>query len=221
MKFTNTLVDVLKNFSTINQSILFKPGKIVSTVSPLKTILANAIVDVEIEKEFAIYDLHEFLAVVSLMPNSEVSFTEHQIILSSNRKKIKYTFAHPSTITASQYNTINLEDKDVITSFNLPYNEILNLSKISAVWKSDTISISGDDGIVTIKAGNLKDQSSSAYLFEVGDVQKPFNQRFSMNIKVESLRLLNKNYIVTIPNKKLVQFSDVDQSVTYWLAVDQ
>lgn len=221
MKFTNQLVDVLRNFSTINQSILFKPGKIVSTVSPLKTILANATVDVEIEKEFAIYDLHEFLAIVSLMPNCDVSFTAHQIVLGTKQKKIKYTFAHPSTIVASQYNSIELQSNDIITTFDLPYSEISNLNKISAIWKSDTITIEGEDGNVVIKAGNTKDPSSSNYVFEVENVQKPFTQRFSLSLKIESLRVLNKNYTVVIPNKKLIQMTDVDQSVTYWIATDK
>ena len=40
MNLSTDTIDVLKNFSNINQNILVKPGKTVQTISTMKNILA-------------------------------------------------------------------------------------------------------------------------------------------------------------------------------------
>ena len=57
MNFSNETLSVLKNFSTINPSIAFKPGQIVRTISPQKTIMAAATVPEDFDKSAAIYDV--------------------------------------------------------------------------------------------------------------------------------------------------------------------
>ncbi len=60
MKLSNETLSVLKNFASINQGILFKPGKTIRTISTHKNILAEAVVSEEIPKEFGVYDLNNF-----------------------------------------------------------------------------------------------------------------------------------------------------------------
>lgn len=222
MKFTRKLVDVLKNFSCINPSILFKQGDTVSTVSPQKTVLATAKVDTVVSQDFAIYDLHEFLGVLSLMPNCDVLFTDHQIVLSNGtNNKVKYTFANPQTIVCSPYKEIEFADADIITEFEFASVDINNLIKMSAIWKTEDILIEGVNGEVTIKAGNLKDNTSSTYTCNISTVVKPFTTNFNYNIKVESLKIINSNYMVTVPTKKLIKLKNADADITYWLATAQ
>ena len=57
MKISNKTLDVLKNFSEINQSILITQGNKIKTVSALKNILAHAEVEETFPKDFAIYQL--------------------------------------------------------------------------------------------------------------------------------------------------------------------
>ena len=44
MKLSKQTIEILKNFSSINMSVVLKPGSKIRTVSPQKTILAQAIV---------------------------------------------------------------------------------------------------------------------------------------------------------------------------------
>ena len=60
MKLSNETLTVLKNFAGINQSILVRKGNKLRTMSVMKTVLAEATVNEEFEKEFAIYDLNQF-----------------------------------------------------------------------------------------------------------------------------------------------------------------
>ena len=66
MKLSNGTINVLKNFSTINQNLVIKEGSDISTMSAMKNIVAKAKVEEAFTKEFAIYDLNEFLSALSL-----------------------------------------------------------------------------------------------------------------------------------------------------------
>jgi hypothetical protein len=66
MKLSNDTLNVLKNFASINQSIMFKKGKTLKTVSGGKNVLAEATINEEIPADFGVYNLNEFLSVLSL-----------------------------------------------------------------------------------------------------------------------------------------------------------
>ena len=66
MKLTQRTFQVLKNFSTINPTLSVCKGNVIRTVSQNKTVLAEAQVQEEFPRDFAIYDLSEFLGVISL-----------------------------------------------------------------------------------------------------------------------------------------------------------
>ena len=54
MKLSDKTLSVLKNFSTINQSLLFKQGNKLRTISVMKNILAEATITEEIPTDFGI-----------------------------------------------------------------------------------------------------------------------------------------------------------------------
>ena len=54
---SNRTLDVLKNFSTINSNILVKPGNVLTTISPIKNVMAEATVEEDFDTEFGIWDL--------------------------------------------------------------------------------------------------------------------------------------------------------------------
>ena len=66
MKLSKQTIAILSNYSDINQSILVKQGNKLRTISVMKNILAEAEVEEEFPKDFAIYDLPQFLKVLRL-----------------------------------------------------------------------------------------------------------------------------------------------------------
>jgi len=72
MKLSDKTLNILKNFSNINQSILFKQGNKLTTISVMKNILAECTIQEEIPKDFGIYDLNQFLNGLSLYQNPEL-----------------------------------------------------------------------------------------------------------------------------------------------------
>ena len=56
MKLSEKTVNLLKNFASINQSILFKRGDSLRTMSVMKNILAEAQIPEDFPRQFGIYD---------------------------------------------------------------------------------------------------------------------------------------------------------------------
>ena len=61
MKLSDKTLALLKNFAGINQSILVKQGSKLRTISIAKNILAEVEITEEFPRDFAIYDLNQFL----------------------------------------------------------------------------------------------------------------------------------------------------------------
>ena len=83
MKLSIETKEILKNFSTINQNLVIKEGSKISTMSAMKNIIANATVTENFPKEFAIYDLNEFLAALSLFTKPELDFKDDYVMIDS------------------------------------------------------------------------------------------------------------------------------------------
>ena len=93
MKLSAKTFNVLKNFSTINPSILIKEGSTLSTISPTKTILAKATVPDVFPCNVAIYDLSRFIRSVSLFENPDFDFGEKSVTIRDELRSIVYDVA--------------------------------------------------------------------------------------------------------------------------------
>ena len=109
MKLSDKTLTLLKNFSSINQSILFKEGSSLRTISVMKNILAEATIEEELPKDFGIYDLNQFLNGLNLHQNAELDFVnESYVVIKEGRSRSKYFFADPSVIVTPPDKSISL-----------------------------------------------------------------------------------------------------------------
>ena len=102
MNLSNETVSVLKNFASINQNLVIKSGNNISTMSAMKNIVASAEVKETFPTEFAIYDLNEFLASVSLFDNPTLDFKDDFVVMTEDgsvSKALKYWYSDPSVVT--------------------------------------------------------------------------------------------------------------------------
>ena len=102
MKLSDKTISVLKNFSSINQSILFKEGNKLRTISVMKNILAEATISEEFAKDFGVYDLNQFLNGLSLHQRPELDFgNDGYVVIREGKMRSKYFFADPNVIAVS------------------------------------------------------------------------------------------------------------------------
>jgi len=216
MKLSEKTVNLLKNFASINQSILFKRGDSLRTMSVMKNILAEADISEEIPQDFAIYDLVQFLNGVSLYGDPQLDFgnESYVTILDGKNHRTKYFFADPSVIVTPPEKTLTLPTEDVC--FNLDTNSLTQLLKAAAVYQLPDFSVVGDAGVVKIMVHDKKNDTSNEYSVIVGET----TDNFSFNFKVENIKILPGSYEVVISQKLLSRFVNENYNLTYFIALE-
>ena len=207
-------VSILKNLSTINQSILIKPGKELSSMSVMKNILVKASIQEEFEKVVAIYDLNQFLNCLSLIPGAEIDLNSSSITISNGKTSIDYRYSDPSVITAPPDKELSLPSEDVCVV--LTEDHLESVKKAAAVLQIPDVSLIGDGSRIYLTVRDKKNSGSNSYRVEVGETEDVFQ----FNMKVENLRLINGDYDVIISAKNLAYFTNHGRPVSYYIAME-
>ena len=215
MKLSDKTISVLKNFSSINQSILFKEGSKLRTISVMKNILAEATVTEEFMKDFGIYDLNQFLNGLSLHSSPELDFqNDGYVMIREGKSRSKYFFADPNVIVTPPEKDITLPSEDVC--FEVSTDQLEKLLKASAVYQLPDLSAVGDNGVVKLVVRDKKNDTSNDYAVVVGETEATF----SFNFKVENIKVLPGTYEVVVSQKLLSRFTSKNHDLTYYIALE-
>ena len=215
MKLSDKTLSFLKNFSTINQSILFKEGSKLRTISVMKNILAEATVTEEFTKDFGIYDLNQFLNGLSLHQQPELDFVNDQyVVIREGKSRSKYFFADPNVIVTPPEKEIKLPSEDV--RFELSTEQLDKLLKAAAVYQLPDICAVGEAGVVKLVVRDKKNDTSNDYAVIVGET----DNTFCFNFKVENIKVLPGTYEVVVSQKLLSRFTSKNHDLTYYIALE-
>jgi hypothetical protein len=215
MKLSDKTLTLLKNFSSINQSILFKEGNTLRTISVMKNILAEANIEEELPKDFGIYDLNQFLNGLNLHQNAELDFqNDGYVVIKEGKSRSKYFFADPNVIITPPDKEISLPSEDVC--FILDTKELDKLLKAAAVYQLPDLSVVGEAGVVKLVVRDKKNDTSNDFSVVVGETDGVF----TFNFKVENIKILPGNYEVVISRKLLSRFKNTSFDVTYHIALE-
>lgn len=214
MKLSDKTVGILKNFSTINQNILIKEGSKLRTMSTMKNILAEADVSEAFPSDFGIYDLNEFLGVLTLAKDADLNFDNSSFLTAnSGPTKIKYFYSDPSILTTPP-ETFNAPETDV--EFSVPQDVLADVLKAAAVVQLPDVTITSDGTPgVQITATDLKNTTSNTYT-QVLDIDRP---PFEAIFKAENLKMMSGDYNVSIATTAGVSHW-VGTDVSYWIAME-
>ena len=215
MKLSDKTLTLLKNFSNINQSILFKKGSSLKTISVMKNILAEATIDEDLPTDFGIYDLNQFLNGLGLHQSPELDFAnDGYVVIREGRSRTKYFFADPNVIVTPPDKEITLPSEDV--SFELSTSQLDKLLKAAAIYQLPDLSAVGENGVVKLLVRDKKNDTSNDYSVVVGETESVF----SFNFKVENIKILPGTYDVVVSQKLLSRFTCKDYDLTYYIALE-
>jgi len=212
MKLSDKTIQILKNFATINQSILVRPGNVLKTITPLKTILAQATVTENFEQEFAIYELPRFLGTISLFSDPEFTFQEKYVTISSGKQRVNYTYADASMIMTPPSKEISFPNTEV--EFTITADQLSTISKAGAVLQMPEIAVVGEDGLISIRAIDSKNSSADVFSLDVGECDKDFKVIF----RPENLKLITSDYKVSLTTAGICRFES--DNLTYWVTTE-
>ena len=216
MKLSENTLSILKNFSSINQSILFKQGNNLRTISVMKNILAEATIEEELPKDFGIYDLNQFLNGIDVLYKSpEFDFqNDGYVVIKEGRMRSKFFFADPNVIVTPPDKEIELPSEDV--SFDLGTEQLNKLLKAANLYQLPDLSVVGEDGVVKLVVRDKKNETSNIFSIIVGETESVF----AFNFKVENIKILPGTYDVVVSQKLLSRFTSKNHNLTYFIALE-
>lgn len=219
MELSDRTLSVLKNFANINSNVVFREGNELKTISVAKNILAKATLPDTFPKTFGVYDLGEFLSVLSLVENPTLSFEENSVVISdaSGLRGNRYFF--------SDIDMLSTPSKDVImpeaeVKFTLDNDTLGRLRRASSVLGHDSISITPDGNNVKLTVIDNEDATSNSFFSYVeGEFQEGVDFNFVLN--VNNLRIMNEDYEVSISSKLISNFKSKQSQIEYFIALEK
>ena len=212
---SKSTIEVLKNFCSINKSIVIKPGNKVATLSINKNILAIADVEESFDTQISIYDLGVFLGGLSLFDQPKIDTSERNYVTVSDQRgksKTRFFYADPDIITQAPEKEISLPSEDV--SFRLEAGVLQQLQRAASVYQLPDLCLFSAAGDMHLCVTDKKNDTSNSYSVEVGESDDEFCYCF----KVENLKLLAGDYNVTVSKHNVALFQG--SGIKYFIALE-
>ena len=219
MELSENTLNVLKNFSGVNQNMMIRTGNTIKTISEARTVLATAKVSEEFPIDFGIYDLNEFIGVLSLVDTPRLDFKDEFVVVndSTGRSKVKYFFSSEDTLTSPQKD-ITMPESNV--KFTLDNDTMNKLKRAASTLGHGEVSISGQDGVLSLSVVDSQNMTSNAFSIDVdGEFDK--DAVFNFILSINNLKILPGDYEVAISSKLISQFSHKSLDVKYWIALEK
>jgi hypothetical protein len=220
MKLSENTLAVLKNFGNINSGLYLKKGKTVKTVSSHKNILAQATISDEIPSDFGLYDVNEFLSVVSLHKDDlSLDFDSKNVVISGRggRSKIKYRACEPTMITIPPEKEIQMPDAEI--EFELTAEDFRWVLDAANVLGSPQISVESDGSSIKLNTIDLQNDSAHTDSLELNT--KGNGSTYKMIFKTENIsKVLMGAYDVRISSKGISHFKNKKFPIEYWVTTE-
>ena len=219
MKLSNDTLNILRNFGGINQGILFKQGKKLKTVSSHKNILAEADINEDIPSEFGIYDLNNFLSVISLHkddPSFEFDDKQVTIVGNKGRSKIKYRFTPANMIVVPPEKQLTMPEPEI--KFEFKAEDFEWVLRAASVLSSPHVAIESDGAKINIVTLDLQNDSAHTDALEIADGN---GNKFKMIFKTENIsKVMPGSYDVAISSKGVSHFTNKTVPLQYYISTE-
>ena len=213
-------LEVLKNFSGINSNIIVTPGNVLHTMSPVMSIVGKAKIAETFEIPFGIFDLGEFLALVSTFQTPEFTFEELRVTVQEAGAKASDRLVYHYSPTNLLTEPKTVKEFDSVVDFKVRSAVLENLFKRAAIGKFEDLAVeSNDDGNIVLRAFNETNPSSNSVSVVVGKNESGATFRFLF--KIETIRLIPGTYDVHIAPKMISHWVNTKTDLQYWIAQEK
>jgi len=222
MQFKPTTHEVLKNFATINSNFYYSGEGKMTTVSPMKNILVEFDTKDDLP-EFGIYDLSEFLSVLSLYRDPDLKFSEDYVGISWGDRKstvVRFHFASKNILTVSD-RSIDVEDFAV--SLDITKDLITDTLKSAAVLQLNDIRLKSDGITTTFGVIDKANGNKNSHLTVIENTEQ--GPAYEYYFKPENLKMIPGDYNLSISADGIARFQSKlgpdSENITYWIATEK
>jgi hypothetical protein len=219
MKVSNVTQAILKNFASINSNIVINAGSELKTIAEAKNVLAKVTVEESFDTPFGIYDLNEFLGVMAMFDDPELTVADDalSIKISQGRRSVKYFFSAPDILTSPS--------KDIVmpsaeVTFTLTADDFSQLRKAAATLGVSDVQVTKNDTGVTLIVTDVKDSTANTFSLDV-EATSVCDEDFKFNFNIGNFKFVAGDYEVVISSKLISHFKNLNAPVEYWVALEK
>ena len=211
MKLGAETLTILKNFAAINKHIIIKPGNVLRTVSPNKTILARATIEDEFPCEVPIYELNKLLNALGLFKDPDIHFSDHHLTISLGPSKLTFAYANPDPLIKPPVNDLVL--KNVFETVTIPESVLQALDKARKSLGLEEICIESYDDDLWLKALDANGSTNNEFAINIGKSKENFRAIF----EAEYLQVIPQDYEVQIDRRGITHWKG--SGIDYWIVL--
>ena len=218
MELNDKTLAVLKNYATINPNVVINEGNVLKTISEAKNVLSSAELDDTFPKTFGIYDLNEFLNVLSLVDSPNLKFEDHYVLVSdgSGRTRIKYFYSDIDMLTVPSKDIIMPEAE---VSFSFDRETLSSVKRAASVLGHTELSVSVINNVLSLSVVDQNDKTSNVFSIDVDGTYK--NENFNYVFNISNLKMIDDDYRVDISSKLISHFVNEQSGIQYWVALEK
>lgn len=218
MQLTENTMAVLKNFASIQPNVVLNEGNVVKTIAEAKNVMAVATLDQSFDKSMGIYNLEEFLSVLSLVDSPDLTFKDDFVTVNSStgRSQVKYFYSDPSILT-SPAKDIPMPEAEV--TFTLDEATLSKIRRAAGALGHEKMTITATDGGVMLTVVDNTDSTSNA--FEIAVPGECASTDFTFVMNIANLKLITGDYDVEVSSRLISKFSNTSTDVVYYIALEK
>jgi hypothetical protein len=217
MVISENTLKVLRNFSTINPSVMIEEGKTIRATSIQRDIQVIANLEDEFPQQFAIYDLSEFCNVLGLVDDPEINFEDGYLTVrdGAGRTTIKYLFSSPELVPHP--NEIKVDMSEAEVQFEITGEDLRQIKKAASVLGYDQMRMQQKDGVLNVSVTDGEDQGANSFAIDVSTVLTS-SKDFDIYFNVNNIKLMEGDYDVKISSKMISRWSNKEGTLTYFIS---
>jgi hypothetical protein len=216
MRLSKETLTILKNFASINSNILIKPGKKIRSLSPSKNIYVEADIQEEFDVEVAIWDLNQFLGVISMFNNPDLEFNEKYVDISNGRSTVRYYYTSPNLLTHA---TKSPKFGDPIITFDIDEVLLAEILKAASILQVNDIKINAIDGKITILVDDSQNTTSNNFSIVIKeDYSGP---DYIGKFNVSEIKFIPGSYTIEITDTIVSRFTHESGKILYYMAIEK
>ena len=220
MKVSPYLIEVLKNFSSINSGLVIKPGNTLKTISKSQAIFACATVIEDFPLECGIYDLNKVLGLLSLnKKDPEVVFEKDSLVYTGfgGSSKIRQRYYDQRLIVTPPNKELNFESAVNFVLTAEIHDWILEVASILSC--PNIVIESGGHLDLKISAVDVKGEvvdNATVSILSKNDIE------FKVVLKLENFnKIMSGEYRVDISPKGVCRFTHMSKNINYFIAFEK
>ena len=213
MKLSKDTQEIFKNYASINSNLMLREGNKLSTWTENKTVISEVVLTETFPQNFGIYDVNEFLGVVSLFSDPDITFNEDTAIISEGKNRVRYKAAQETTLKVP---TKSIAFPEAEINFSLSAGDLQHIIRSAGILKVSDVSFVGKDGKLTALVVDKKNPLTNKFEVDIGDTDKTF----VANMKIDNFKMIPGAYDVSIAKMKICRFKATKGSLIYYVAVE-